>query len=120
MAQIIKVPNTPFFTQEVTLSNIAYQLVFKYNTSDAAWYVSVNTSTGSPLYSGMKVMPNQNLTGPRQYLGRMPGGNLWCFRRQQDTSPIDRDNLGIGRVYELWWMTTEEEENINIDGTIQL
>ena len=74
MAQKIKIQNNPYFEQEISLSNVSYNLLFKFNTSDQSWYITVRTPVKDIITSGLKVMPNQNLTLTRQYLGIMAGG----------------------------------------------
>ena len=120
MVQRIKILDSPNFTQQVTLSGNSYILSFKFNASDSNWYIDVDTPTEQNIYAGLRVVPNQNLTLPRQYNGRMPGGSLWCFREQRDATPVNRDNLGIDKAYEIQWLTDAEMEALGISGTIQL
>lgn len=120
MAQIIRTLDSPYYDQTVTLSNNTYNLLFKFNTSDLAWYLTIRDEQLNIIVSGIKIMPNQNLTKRFDYLQKIVGGNIWCFRRKKDFTPIGRDNLGYQNTYELWWLTSQEEEDFNYDGVIQL
>lgn len=120
MATNIKVPNSAWHTQEISVEGSLLNITFKYNTADAGWYISLSTINDNLILGDTKVMPNQSLTGRYKYLEGLPSGNLWCVRRKNDFSPISRDNLGIGKTYELWWLSAAEEEEVGVDGTIQL
>lgn len=120
MAQKIKILDTPYFDQEVTLSSQPYNLLMKYNQSDDSWYLTVRTKTKEVITSGLKLLPDQNITYSRQYLDIMPNGNLYCLRVKANDESLGRDTLGIGKTYELWWIPTSEEEELGIDGRIQL
>lgn len=120
MATNIKIPNSAWHSQDVTVSGVLLDLTFKYNTSDESWYVDIANPSGASILDGLKVMPNQSLTQRYSYTNGLPDGNLWCIRRKNDLSAVSRDNLGIGKTYELWWVSSEEEKELNIDGTIQL
>lgn len=116
----IPVPESAYHTQDLTLGEEGYTITFSFNISDDAWYLDIQRLSGEVLYQSLKVMPNQNLTGRSAYNEKMVGGNIWCMRVIGDLSPIARDNLGIGEVYELWWITTEEAIEGEIYGAIQL
>lgn len=119
MANAIKTPDSAWHSQDVTLSGRTYTITQKWNIRDNSWYIDIERPTGEALY-GLKVMPMQNLTGRYKYKSFLDGGSLWCMRVKQDFSPITRDNLGVGKIYELWWLTDQEAEELGIDGTIQL
>lgn len=78
-----------------------------------------DSSNNNTIISGLKVMPNQNLTG-RYDIEELLSGNLWCIRNSNDFSAIDRYNLGEDKSYSIYWIPSEEEVEVNIDDTIQL
>lgn len=116
----IKIPNSAWHTQDITVGGELIRLTLKYNTSDEMWYLDLANASGNTLLNGVKVMPNQSLTKRYKATVSLPDGNLWCVRRKNDFSPPSRDNLGIGKTYELWWISSNEEEEIGIDDIIQL
>lgn len=120
MALIIKVPESAWHTQDIVLNGVTFNMVLKFNTRDASWYVDLLDANQQVILYGLKVMPNQSLTGRFSYLTTIPDGNLWCLRRKRDFSPIGRDNLGVDNTYELIWLSSEEERELGYNGRIQL
>lgn len=119
MAQRINIPDSAYSEQRVSLSNNLVILVLKFNIRNQAWYLDIKNSDGSEnILTGLKLMPNQNLTG-RYILPELGNGNLWCLRVKNDFSRIDRDNLVSGS-YSLTWLSNTEEQELNLDGVIQL
>ena len=122
MATVIKVPDSAYSDSEVTLSGKTYIFTFKFNSRNSSWYLDLKDSDGDIILAGIKIMPNQNLTG--RYISttseNFPDGNLWCFRALNDFSPIGRDNFGLGKTYELTFLTHQDEEDFGIGNTIQL
>lgn len=120
MASEIKIPNSAWHEQSISVSGDLIQIVFKFNTRDDSWYIDLLEDTGEGILYGIKVMPNQSLTGRYSYLDSLPSGNLWCLRVKNDFSPINRNNLGIGEAYSLFWLSEEEEKEWGLDGKVQL
>lgn len=120
MANNIKVPNSAWHEQAIIVSGTVIRLIFKFNTADQSWYIDILDNSGNGILYGLKVMPNQNLTGRYNTLQNLPDGNLWCIRDKNDTSPVGRDNLGIGKAYNLVWYSSAEEEELGINGRVQL
>jgi hypothetical protein len=120
MAVLIKVPDSPWSSQRIPLKGETFLFVFKFNTRDESWNLDIQTTLENPIISGIKIMPNQNLTFRQKYKTQLPSGNLWCIRSKNNFSPIGRENLGIDKTYELMWLTPEEEEEFGINGRIQL
>lgn len=120
MSLLIRVPTSAYHTQRVTLNEISYEVTFKYNTSDKYWYIDISLTGGEILILGRKVMPNQNLTGRYPYEKPLEGGDLWCLRRIVDFSDVGRNNFGIGKTYQLVWLSDEEMIEASVNDTIQL
>lgn len=118
--QLIRVPDTAYESQEVVLGSKTYTLLFKYNSQDKAWYISILDTSRNPLISGIKVMPNQNLTKPYEYLNVLKGGHIWCRRSKLTGEPLGRDNFGVGLSYELLWISSEEAIQRGLEDVIQL
>lgn len=120
MTRRIKIADSPFFNQDVLLAGTTYNLLFKFNDSDKSWYMTIRDSQKNSLVSGIKIMPNQNLTLPYSYLNIFPDGDIWCLRLKNDFKPIGRDNLGINKTYELVWVSSEDTIEGGYEGVIQL
>lgn len=117
---LIRNADHPNSRQTVTLGGNLVNLHFKYNTRNSSWYLSVlDSSNNDIILSGLKVMPNQNLTGRYNVEGLL-SGNLWCIRNSNDFSPVDRNNLGEDKSYSIYWIPSEEEVEVDINELIQL
>ena len=120
MALNIRIPDSAWSEQQVTISNNVLTLAFKFNSRNDSWYVDISNSDNTEnIISGLNVMPNQNLTG-RYFLSDISEGNIWCVRKSTTSEPIGRDNFGIGKDFELWYIPDSEEQELGINGTIQL
>lgn len=99
--------NAPYSEQRVSLGGVLYTFSLKFNVRNKAWYLSIFDSSGNnPLIKGIKIMPNQNLTG--RYINSGIVGNVWCVRVKSDDSPINVNNLGSDGVYRLVWLSDRE------------
>lgn len=120
MSSRIKILPSPNFTQEIVLAGLTYNILFTFNDSDKAWYLSISDSRLTSLVSGIKVMPNQNLTKVYSYLNIFPDGDIWCLRLKNDFSPIGYENLGIDKSYEIVWIPSNEVIERGLENVIQL
>lgn len=120
MAVSIKVPDSAYHKQSIDLGVVSYNITFKFNVSDEAWYFLLSDLDDVALTDDIKVMPNQNLTGRFPYSRPLPNGDIWCFRFKNDYSPIDRNNLGIDKNYELVYLPDNEALELGYDNTVQL
>lgn len=106
--------------QRVTILDYPVSLQMRFSERSKSWYLDILKSDGvSPILVGLKVMPNQNLTG-RYRSPQLLNGNFWCLRIANDGSPIGKFNLGVGGSYAIYWLTTEEEEELDLDGQITI
>lgn len=120
MALNIKVPNSAYSTQNVSLGSESFAVDFIYNTSDLSWYMTVNNTTTGEKATGIKVMPNQRLTDKDDYSTVVADGAIWCLRSLSDFSPVGRDNLGKDKTYQITWFSNAEMIGGGLDGTVQL
>ena len=120
MAIKIRIPDSAYSEQQVNLADTVLTFTLKFNSRNSAWYLDIKDAANtSDVKTGIKVMPNQNLTG-RYLIDELQNGNIWCLRQQSTFDDIDRENLGINEAYGLWYLTSSEEEELQIDGVIQL
>lgn len=111
----IKIPDAPESTQILSLGGQEYIIKLTFNTADKHWRVSLLTLDNEEIISGLKIMPNQNLTWRYKYIGGMPTGNLYCMRYKNDFSDVGRDNLGLGKTYQLIYLTEQEDQQIGFN-----
>ena len=105
----INVPNFPESYQNISLEGVEYRLRLTYNTRDKHWRMSLLNLDNEEIISGIKIMPNQNLTWRYSYIDGMPPGNFYCLRLKNDYSDVGRDNLGYDKTYQLFYMTQQED-----------
>ena len=110
MAVTLPTPITANETHRVSLNNILYDLTYRYNTRDKRWRISLALQ-GETFVSGIKVMENQLLLG-QFLLTDYISGEIMCARNKDDGQPVGRDNLGVGKAYELLYLTQEEVDSL--------
>lgn len=112
MAVSITIPDTAWSRQVVSLSGSSYVFETRYNERSSRWYINI-TLGGVSVINSLKVVENVNLTG-RYLLDNFNDGNLFCIKIKETAEPAGRDNFGIGKDYELWYLTNEEIETLGI------
>ena len=102
----IPVPEESFAEFQLLLAGIEYRFVYKFNTRDDRWYIDIFIDE-DPVILGVKVMENQSLLD-RYHLPDFDHGDLRCLRLGSSLAPVGRDNLGIGKNYDLVYFSNEE------------
>lgn len=111
MALNIPIPNSSYSEQEVSLSGVKYNFIFRYIGRDQRWRIDIFDNNKDPIIHGIKIMENQDLTG-RYNLPSFSNGNLYCLRVKQDLTPVSRDNIGLGKAYNLLYFSNEEIDTL--------
>lgn len=76
----------------ITLSNVTYLAVVKWNTASSCWTFDLAKEDGVPILMGTPLVAGVDLLEQYRYLGI--GGKLFCYTDQnQDASPT-YENLG--------------------------
>ena len=110
MPVVLPTPITANETQRVSLNNILYDITYRYNTRDERWRIDLAVQ-GETFVTGIKVMENQLLLG-QFLLSEYIQGELFCVRNEDDDNPVGRDNFGLGKAYELLYLTPDEVNNL--------
>lgn len=117
---LIHTPNTAHSEQRITLDGVAYVIEYKFNVRNNGWYINLyNSSKTTEYISGVKLTPNQNLTG-RYVTDALSNGDIWCARMKNDNEDLGRNNLGIDKSYTLVYFSDDELPDFNINDYIQL
>ena len=120
MALEIFVPSTPYSEQQVSLGESVLTFEFKFNSRNSSWYLNLyDSQKETEILTGIKIQPNQNLTG-RYKLEGFPLGALWCLRVQSSEEVLGRYNLGVGKNYSMFYLSDDEELERVANGFIQL
>ncbi len=106
MALKITIPDTSWSSQLVSLSGKSYIFEISYNERSTRWYINV-TLAGEEVINSLKAIENINMTG-RYNLVKFDHGGLFCVRFKKTTDPVGRDNFGLGKDYELIYLTNSE------------
>ena len=70
-----------------------------WNSRDKSWRLDIQESSGTPIVQGLKLLPDQNLTG-RYVDARLPEGDFFFISEDQIERPTF-DN--IGRAQKLYY-----------------
>lgn len=111
--------STPYSEQRVTLGASSYTIIFKYNSRNDSWYISLLDSSGQDeIIKGVKLEPNQAISN--RYILNDFEGVLVCLRVSNDFSPLTFNNFGRGKTYRLAWVSPEEANTFGVDNAVQL
>ena len=122
MATRIKVSETSYQEELVTLNGKSLYLTFAYNTSDDVsntgiggdWYMDIADRNKVDIISGVKILPIQNLTKRYLQVHKLLGGDLWCMNVKDTSTDINKDNFGTDRKFQLWYLSDEEMETYGV------
>jgi len=106
VAVSLEVPVSSVDTQKVSLGGIVYNIKYTFNTRDNRWRLDISTNAAGLIKAGVKVMENQSLL--RRYQLDNFSGDIYCVRSKEDGLDVGRDNLGIGKAYELIYFSESE------------
>lgn len=94
MIEIPTFSDVAFFTEQVTLEDIIYNLRFRYNAALDRYYLDLNDATDAPILSGIKLVCN-TLLNRFSKDERNPTGYLTCQSLvASDQSPPSFGQLG--------------------------
>ena len=106
MSQSIQIPKQSNAKHRVALGSESYVLVFRFNSRDKGWYFDLYSNSNVLIKGGIKVMPNQSLL--KRYILESFSGDIVCIRINDTEENVGRNNLGIGKDYELVYFSPEE------------
>lgn len=113
--EVIELPlyQDPAYNYDVVLERVSYNFSFYYNTVMKAWIYSVSYSDGTPLLSGMRLVPNYRMLEryPTQLTGFLALMPIGKNRLETISNPYE-----IYKYYKLYYYTpiVEEEDGRDI------
>ena len=110
MAVRIDVPVQPWSTQNVSLGGQDYEFEFKYNGREDRWRFSIRQED-TTIVSGIKVVENQIFL-INYVLPLFSHGDIMCRRILKDNKQVGRNNLGLGKPYELYYYSYLELDEL--------
>lgn len=103
----IPVPKVSFATNSVSLGGQSYNFTFRFNERSNRWKLDISTAEGEVVRNGLTliegVFPLSHL-----YTPNFLHGVLSVQQTKDGTEPAGRDNLGIGKQYELLYFSVDE------------
>lgn len=114
MAANIKISNHPNKRFTINIGGVPLDILCKFSERSVegttpSWHISLyNTYTNELVKGGIKLIPNQNLTG-RYDLPELSGGDIFCLRVKDTKDKINYNNVGIGKDYAVMYLTPEEK-----------
>lgn len=82
----------PRFSQQVTLDNKPYRLVFRWNDRGKFWAMDINDINDNSLVSNIKLVLNYELT--KRFSDRgLPQGLMFCIDTSEKKESIGRYDL---------------------------
>lgn len=75
--QIIPFKEPASWQAQITLTDVIFNLVFKWNALNKYWVMGIYNRNDDPILLGVKVVVNWNLTGQFVTIG-MPEGDIVC------------------------------------------
>ena len=110
----LKVDNNSYQDKTITINGNSFFITYSFNTRDSRWYFDMVDRNGIDIISGIKILPQQNLTRKYIQVNEYLAGNIYCINTNFDGSDVTRDNFGTDRKFQLWYFTTGEEEELGI------
>lgn len=92
---------------QITLSQVIFNLRFKWNALNEYWVMSIYSRNDEPILLGVKVVVNWNLTGQFVTVG-MPDGDIVCQNVLGGFQKIMR--FDMGEIDELFYYEAGELE----------
>lgn len=102
-----------FSSQNHSILGQSLVLSLNYNSTDKAWRLSLRGANNTPIILGRRLVPLTSPTRPYA-LDTLRGGNFWVFAKTLTDQPLAYDNFGIGKAYGLFFLTTDEEEALEL------
>ena len=103
----LNIPEVAFAAQEVSLGGLTYTFIYSFNDQDDRWRFDIYLDEVLVI-GGIKVMENASLFRFRYTLPDFVNGDIQCLRLLDDGKQVGRNNLGIGKAYELIYFSNEE------------
>lgn len=96
----------PYFTQQITLSDVSYTFTFRWNSYDAAWFLTISDDNGNDLVSSIRMVLSHNLLENTADTG-VPPGALIVVDPAGGEALIGQDDFINERALELIYLYAE-------------
>jgi hypothetical protein len=107
---IIPTPTQSFASHKVSLAGLTYDFTFRYNTFQGMWYLDIYLNNAAVIL-GQALLPT-NVLFYGKPIKNFDHGVLMVLRNVDTTEPLGRDNLGVSKLYSLYYLSNEEWNEI--------
>lgn len=102
----IPVPDSANPTITVSLGGKTYNFTYSFNSISGRYYLDISYQ-GNLIIPSLKLLPNTYLL-KKYALSDFSHGDLILINIGSTTEEAGRDNIGIGKPYELFYVSNEE------------
>lgn len=102
----IPIPDSAYSEVEVSLGGSAYNFVFNYNSMDTTYRLDIFSGGESVIY-GVLLIEGSSLLG-KYTLPLFDHGELFVAKLEATDRKPSRDNIGLGKAYELLYISDDE------------
>jgi hypothetical protein len=111
--QIIPFREPGAWEEQVTLDNVIFNLIFKWNAINQYWVMNIYDLNQSPILLGVKIVTNFNLTKQFAAITGMPVGDILCQNTLGLFFEITR--FSMGEQEQLYYYEPGELKSIVAD-----
>ncbi len=109
---MIKIPSptSAYAEHKVPLAGVTYSFVYRWNGTAAVWMLDIYLNN-SPVILGQALLPQSALFYGKP-ITNFDHGALVVLPNVNTTEKLGRDNLGINKLYTLYYISNKELEEL--------
>ena len=104
----INIPTISYSEKRVSLNSKTFFFTYEFNDRTSRWYLSISDQDNNPIHNGMALVEDGPITLHLSELNEALGGFLFIVQQRETDQPCGRNNLGVGKDYELVYMSFKE------------
>lgn len=111
----IRIDDYPDQEQQITLNGVTFFVRLYYNSAYLTdnWMIDILDQNKDAILIGKRVTATTNINANNLLLKELLDGYLFCVNTTGTRTPINRDNFGTEKDYQIWYYSNTEIE----DGT---
>ena len=102
----IVVPEGSETEAKVSLGDVTYTFIYKYNSTSESYHLDIYLDT-VPVITSVRLCAGALLLR-KHALDEFSHGDLMVIKYRETSDPVNRSNLGIGKPYELVYISKDE------------
>lgn len=107
---VIRVDDLDSQQQRVSLNGVTFFLQFSFSTAYTRdnWVMDVLDVNKDNLLVGRRLTSTTNMSNISLELTEQIGGSLFCVNTTGTRTPMNRDNFGTTKAYQIWYVSNAE------------